>query len=137
MHKVTDGNQMQKMESEMEKGMKRSSELRKAHCLSGAARYIADGKSTQEFEREGEEIKPELRTQKQARAESRRERCARVVIPAATCECSLRRKEPVGGHRESKREIGPQLPSTQDRKKGGNWATVAWRSPGLGLDIYN
>ena len=51
MHKVTDGNQMQKMESEMEKGMKRSSELRKAHCLSGAARYIADGKSAQEFER--------------------------------------------------------------------------------------
>jgi len=45
MRKVANGNQVQKMESEMEKGMKRSSELRKAHCLSGAARYIADGKS--------------------------------------------------------------------------------------------
>jgi len=44
--------------------VKRSSKLEKAHCLSGAARYIADGMSTREFEREGEEIKPKLRTQK-------------------------------------------------------------------------
>jgi len=87
--------------------------------------YITDGKSAREFKREGEEIKPELRTQKQARAKSRREQCVQVVIPAAVCEHSLRHKELVGGHRESKREIGPQLPSTQDGKKGGKWATVA------------
>jgi len=87
--------------------------------------------------RERDEIKLELRTRKRARAESIRERCARVVIPAAACERSSRRKELVGGRRESEREIGPQLPSTQDRKEGGKRATVAWRSPGLGLGIYD
>jgi len=57
----------------------------------------------------------------------------RVVIPAAVCEHSLRPKELVGGRRESERGIGPQLPSTQDGKKGGKQATVALRLPGLGL----
>jgi len=97
-------------------------------------KYIADGKSAQEFEREGEEIKPKLRTQKQACAKSRREWCARVVIPAAAHEHSSRCKEFVGGHHEGKREIGPQLPSTQMERKGKEkgHSCLAFTRAGLG-----
>ena len=36
------------------------------------------------------------------------------------------------------RKKGHSCPAHRERERGGEkWATVAWRSPGLGLGIYN
>ena len=93
-----------------------------------------------ESSRRRDEVKPERRTRNRERAGGELGAVYASCYPRCRVRAFVDGVEGVAGWSgfvvRAREGEGPQLPGTHKRREGKKRATVAWRSPGLSLDIY-